>query len=90
VDQDALIAALREGEIAGAALDVTDPEPLPEDSPLWDMGNVIITPHMSADALILAQLAIDFFCAAIEKYKAGKALPNQCQMTIAGTRPSIG
>jgi phosphoglycerate dehydrogenase-like enzyme len=90
VDQDALIAALREGEIAGAALDVTDPEPLPEDSPLWDMENVIITPHMSADAPILAQLAIDFFCAAIEKYKMGEALPNQCQMTITGTRSSIG
>ncbi|MDR0576576.1 MAG: D-2-hydroxyacid dehydrogenase [Candidatus Accumulibacter sp.] len=83
VDQDALIAALRAGEIAGAALDVTDPEPLPEDSPLWDMENVIITPHMSADAPILARLAVDFFCAAIEKYGAGERPPNLCHAPVA-------
>ncbi|NIL94356.1 MAG: D-2-hydroxyacid dehydrogenase [Woeseiaceae bacterium] len=42
-----LIAALESGQIAGAALDVTDPEPLPKSSPLWQMDNVIITPHVS-------------------------------------------
>lgn len=46
--QEALIAALREGQIAGAGLDVTDPEPLPPDSPLWEMPNVIITGHNAA------------------------------------------
>lgn len=45
---DDLVAALRSGQIAGAALDVTDPEPLPADSPLWQMLNVIITPHVSS------------------------------------------
>ncbi len=50
VDTDALIAALKSGEIAGAALDAVTPEPLGEDSPLWDMENVIITPHCSADS----------------------------------------
>jgi phosphoglycerate dehydrogenase-like enzyme len=44
-----LIAALREGRIAGAGLDVVDPEPLPADSPLWKLPNVIITPHVSAN-----------------------------------------
>jgi phosphoglycerate dehydrogenase-like enzyme len=50
VDTEALAAALHAGEIAGAALDVTDPEPLPADSPLWKMSNVIITPHVSTDS----------------------------------------
>lgn len=45
VDHDALVDSLREGTLGGAALDVTDPEPLPVDSPLWDMPNVMITPH---------------------------------------------
>lgn len=45
VDTAALISALREGWIGGAALDVTDPEPLPPDSPLWDLDNCLITPH---------------------------------------------
>ncbi len=47
VDQSALIRTLQEGWIAGAGLDVFDPEPLPPDSPLWTMPNVIITPHVS-------------------------------------------
>ncbi|RXK51175.1 D-2-hydroxyacid dehydrogenase [Halorientalis pallida] len=45
VDTEALVAMLRSGGIRGAALDVTDPEPLPEDHPLWNFGNVQITPH---------------------------------------------
>lgn len=45
IETDALVSALRLNSIAGAALDVTDPEPLPEDHPLWSFGNVTITPH---------------------------------------------
>jgi phosphoglycerate dehydrogenase-like enzyme len=48
IDTDALVAALATGSIAGAGLDVTDPEPLPDGHPLWDEPRVIITPH-SAD-----------------------------------------
>ena len=48
VDTDALIAALERGEIAGAGLDVTDPEPLPPEHPLWKAPNLIITPHYAA------------------------------------------
>ena len=48
VDTDALMAALRSGQLGGAGLDVTDPEPLPDDHPLWVFDNVIITPHCAA------------------------------------------
>jgi len=48
VDQTALVDALRNDELAGAALDVFEEEPLPEDSPLWDMDDVVVTPHAAA------------------------------------------
>ncbi|WP_454778481.1 phosphoglycerate dehydrogenase [Georgenia muralis] len=63
VDEDALLAALTEGRIAGAAIDVTAVEPLPAASPLWDAPNLLITPHgaggrpVNADALIEANVA---------------------------------
>lgn len=47
VDTDALVAALQEGRIGGAALDVTEPEPLPDGHPLWSMENALITPHVA-------------------------------------------
>lgn len=49
VDEAALVEALRSGAIAGAALDVFEEEPLPEDHPLWDFDNVVVSPHMSGD-----------------------------------------
>ena len=63
VDEPALVAALSDGRIAGAALDVTDTEPLPADSPLWDAPNMLLTPHaaggrpVGSDELISANLA---------------------------------
>ena len=50
VDEDALVTALRSGQVAGAGLDATATEPLPPDSPLWDMDNVYISPHCSGDS----------------------------------------
>ncbi len=50
VDTDALVDALRNGTIAGAALDVTDPEPLPDGHPLWELPNALITPHVATPA----------------------------------------
>ena len=49
LDQDALIQMLQKGLLGGAALDVASPEPLPPENPLWDMGNVILTPHVSGN-----------------------------------------
>jgi len=51
IDQDALVVALRAGELAGAALDVTDPEPLPLGHPLFRLPNVVITPHIASASL---------------------------------------
>ncbi len=51
VDEEALIENLRSGHLAGAGLDVTAVEPLPTDSPLWDMDNVVVSPHTSANSL---------------------------------------
>jgi phosphoglycerate dehydrogenase-like enzyme len=48
VDSNALVAALKSGQVGGAGLDVTEPEPLPPGDPLWHAPNIIITPHMSA------------------------------------------
>ena len=68
VDTTALISALESGKIGGAALDVTDPEPLPADSPLWQMENVIITPHVSGNQTL--ELTNDLIVGKFVKYLA--------------------
>lgn len=80
VDEPALIAALREGRLGGAALDVFATEPLPPESPLWAMENVIITPHiagMSED--YAARFAADF-AANLSRYRGGGTLRNIVQL----------
>lgn len=71
IDQDALVAALQEGRIGGAGLDVTDPEPLPSDSPLWDMPNVIISPHIAGLTPIYGRRAADIFLRNLQHYLRG-------------------
>lgn len=72
---DDLVAALRSGQIAGAGLDVTDPEPLPADHALWQMDNVIITPHVSArDSDRTRRMML--FKENLKRFAAGDALLN--------------
>ncbi len=76
IDQDALIEALNDGRIAGAALDVMVPEPLPADHPLWSAKNILITPHVSGNMSlgITRDLDVELFCRDLENYAAGKPL----------------
>ena len=76
VDEQALINALKEKCIGGAALDVTEEEPLPKESPLWEMENVIITPHHSGISERYMERAIDLFCVNLKAYLKGEELPN--------------
>lgn len=76
VDQDALIEALRSGHLAGAGLDVTDPEPLPEDHPLWDAPNVIITGHTSGNSPLFSARGAEVLRENLRRYRAGEELLN--------------
>ncbi|WP_134671305.1 D-2-hydroxyacid dehydrogenase [Halorussus marinus] len=71
VDQDALTAALQQGRIRGAALDVFDEEPLPADSPLWDLSNAVLTPHMAGSTPHYWERCADLFADNYERYVAG-------------------
>ena len=72
VDEEALIKLLKEGKIAGAGLDTFNVEPLPEDSPLWNMENVIVTPHNGGMADIYLDQAIPIFEENIRRFLQGK------------------
>ncbi len=77
VDESALIEALREGHLSGAALDVFETEPLPEESPLWELENVIVSPH-STDMVpeLINESQTDLFCENLQRYLAGEYLVN--------------
>jgi phosphoglycerate dehydrogenase-like enzyme len=77
VDERGLVEALREGHLSGAALDVFEVEPLPRESPLWELDNVIISPH-STDNLpgLTNRLQTDLFCDNLRRYLDGEPLIN--------------
>ncbi|CBF85118.1 D-isomer specific 2-hydroxyacid dehydrogenase family protein [Aspergillus nidulans FGSC A4] len=77
IDQDALIASLKSGELSGAALDVTDPEPLPEDHELWDTPNVQISPHVSSLGQEYFVRSFDIVRENLERVKDGLPLINE-------------
>lgn len=78
VDESALIAALQNGEISGAALDVTVEEPLPSSSPLWDMPNVFLTPHTAGETRSYEKNVVDILIENLDRLWRGETtLRNQ-------------
>jgi phosphoglycerate dehydrogenase-like enzyme len=76
VEQEPLMEALNGGKLAGAALDVMDPEPLPKDHPLWTTKNLILTPHVSGNMTLgyTCDKNVELFCADLRNYAAGRTL----------------
>ena len=77
VDEPALIAALRSHRLAGAALDVFAEEPLPADSPLWALDNVLLSPHSASTLADENRRIVDLFLANLERFLAGRPLLNR-------------
>ena len=76
VDQAALVAALRDGRLAGACLDAFSVEPLPPDDPLWDLDNVIISPHSASTVATENEALVDLFLENLGRLVAGNPLRN--------------
>lgn len=74
VDTEALVAALQGGRIGGAALDVTDPEPLPDGHPLWSLPNVVITPHTGNTKAMARPLLSARITENVRRYRSGEPL----------------
>lgn len=77
VDENALVERLESGHISGAALDVFAQEPLPEASPLWELENVVISPHSTDNVpRLMEKKLVELFCANLRRYLAGERLVN--------------
>lgn len=76
IDQPKLIEALKDGTLAGAALDVTDPEPLPENSELWDLENCVVTPHVSGSGQAYLERSFQVLEMNLERREKGEGLVN--------------
>lgn len=85
-----LVAALMSGKLSGAGLDVTEVEPLPEESKLWDLPNVIITPHVGAQAARRVDDSTQLICTNLRRYLAGEKPLNLVdkQLGFPDRRPS--
>jgi phosphoglycerate dehydrogenase-like enzyme len=82
VDHNALIPLLREHKIAGAALDVFPAEPLPADSPLWKLSNVILTPHIAGFSPHYDERAAELFAQNLRRYLEELPLYNRLDLTL--------
>jgi D-2-hydroxyacid dehydrogenase (NADP+) len=85
VDESALVAALREQRIAGAGLDVTATEPLPTDSPLWELDNLIVSPHVSAHSVQTMDLMWQIVTENIGHFIRGEPLVNTVDKRLGYT-----
>lgn len=82
INTDALLRALKARKIAGAGLDVTDPEPLPPGHPLWTMDNVIITPHASGHSPHADSRMFNLFCENVRRFADGRSLLNVVDLEL--------
>jgi glyoxylate/hydroxypyruvate reductase len=82
VDEQALIDALRSGHLRGAALDVFATEPLPADSPLWDVDNVILSPHTAAQSIHENERIVELFADNLRRHLAGEALRSRIRTDL--------
>jgi phosphoglycerate dehydrogenase-like enzyme len=82
VDEEALVERLRDGTIAGAALDVFAQEPLPPESPLWELENVIVSPHDAARVYAEDARQVDLFCDNLRRDLAGEPLRNRVDLEL--------
>jgi glyoxylate/hydroxypyruvate reductase len=82
VDEQALIDALRSGHLRGAALDVFATEPLPADSPLWDVDNVILSPHTAAQSIHENERIVELFADNLRLYLAGEELRSRIRTDL--------
>jgi D-3-phosphoglycerate dehydrogenase len=88
VERD-LVAALQSGHLGGTGLDVTEVEPLPPTSPLWQLPNVIITPHVGAQSARRYDAVTDFFCTNLRRFVAGERLLNLVDKRLGFPVPQV-
>ena len=80
IDEVALIAALRQGRIAGAGLDVAEAEPMDKANPLWDLPNVIVTPHVAGQGSTGYPQQRKLFADNLARFREGRPMLNLCQV----------
>jgi phosphoglycerate dehydrogenase-like enzyme len=82
VDEEALVEALRSHRLRGAALDVFATEPLPESSPLWDLDNVLVSPHTAALSYRENERIVELFAENLRRYLAGEELLSRIDVDV--------
>jgi phosphoglycerate dehydrogenase-like enzyme len=82
INTESLVRALEAGEIAGAGLDVTDPEPLPRGHPLWAMDSVIITPHASGHSPVSRNRMTELLVENVSRWSTGEELLNRVDLSL--------